>query len=259
VSGLQLDLMDQSILLSRQTSATELVNYRSASDELKGSLGLPLATPLVLDEIILRPFTTVFIAIDAWQRNPNRQLQELTGRSLLEVVQGTLREEEFLGRCVDVARSHRPMLDDASAAPDDRNALELRIRRLVRNLILIQKNYEVGRKRLELAVRVLDQWIEQMTSPSFGPKTGFGQLTNAAFQAPSVIQSQSRLYDGRSEFVSLWLEFKEQSSALYRELGVMPYENWAAFHKSFLPRPGRPAGEGEPSPSTPRPDSPTPP
>jgi hypothetical protein len=275
VSGLQLDLMDQSILLSRQTSATELVNYRSASDELKGSLGLPLATPLVLDEIILRPFTTVFIAIDAWQRNPNRQLQELTaihdrlprledlkigGRSLLEVVQGTLREEEFLGRCVDVARSHRPTLDDASAAPDDRNALELRIRRLVRNLILIQKNYEVGRKRLELAVRVLDQWIEQMTSPSFGPKTGFSQLTNAAFQAPSVIQSQSRLYDGRSEFVSLWLEFKEQSSALYRELGVMPYENWAAFHKSFRPRPGRPAGEGEPSsPSTPRPDSPTPP
>jgi hypothetical protein len=38
VSGLQVDLMDQSILLSRQTSAIELVSYRSAADELKGSL-----------------------------------------------------------------------------------------------------------------------------------------------------------------------------------------------------------------------------
>jgi hypothetical protein len=217
-----------------------------------------------MDEIILRPFTTVFIAIDAWQRNPNRQLQELTaihdrlprledlkigGRSLLEVVQGTLPEEEFLVSCVDVARKHRPLLDDASAAPDDRNALELRIRRLVRGLILIQKNYEVGRKRLELAVRVVDQWIEQMTSPSFGLKTGFSQLSNVAFQAPNVTQSQSRLYDGRNDFVSLWLDFKEQSSALSRELGVMPYDNWGSFHRSFLPQAvgpapaaGRPAG-----------------
>jgi hypothetical protein len=256
VSRLHVDLMDQSSLLSRQTSAIELVGYRSSADELKGSLGLPLPTPLVMDESTLQPFTTVFIAIDAWQRNPNRQLQELAamhdrlprledlkigGRSLLEVVQGTLREEEFLASCLEVARKHHPILDDASAAPDDRNAPELRIRRLVRSLMLIQKNYEVGRKRLELAFRVVDQWIEQVTSPFFGPKTGFNQLTNVAFQAPNVMQSQSRLCDGRNEFVSLWLDFKEQSLALDRELGVLPFDNWQAFHRSFVPEAGRPA------------------
>ena len=60
-------------------------------------------------------------------------------------------------------------------------------------------------------------------------------------------------------FVALWLEFKERQLALYRELGTMPYDNWEAFHRSFLPeagRPapaaGRPAGDGEP----PRPSPP---
>jgi hypothetical protein len=271
VSRLQVDLMDQSVLLFRQTSAIELAGYRSSADVLKGSLGLPLATPLVMDENSLRPFTTVFIAIDAWQRNPNRQLEELTamhdrlprledlkigGRSLLEVVQGTLREEEFLASCLEVARKHRPMLDDASAAPDDRNARELRIRRLVRSLILIQKNYEIGRKRLELAFRVVDHWIEQMTSPFFGTKTDFRQQANAVLQAPSVMQSQSRLDDGRNEFVSLWLDFKEQSSALYRELGMMPYDDWQAFHRSFVPEAGRPPVQGEPRAGSQTPSAP---
>jgi hypothetical protein len=28
---------------------------------------------------------------------------------------------------------------------------------------------------------------------------------------------------------------EEQSLELYRELGTMPYDNWEAFHQSFLP------------------------
>ena len=182
VSQLQIRLAGSVyVLLSQQSSAIELIGYRTSADELKVALGLPVATPLVVDESILWPFTSVFIAIDAWQRNPDRQLQELNAmhdrlprlgdvkigdRALPEVVQGTLREDQFLLVCVDVASKHRPIPTTPPAAPDDRNALELRIRRFVRSLILIQKNYEVGRKRLEVAFREVDQWIEQVTSPS---------------------------------------------------------------------------------------------
>jgi len=52
-------------------------------------------------------------------------------------------------------------------------------------------------------------------------------------------------------FVALWLQFKERGLALYRELGTMPYDNWEAFYRSFLPEAGRPAeGEKPHGPST---------
>ena len=60
VSRLEVDLVEQRLLLARQNLAIELVSFRSAVDELKVSLGLPVSTPIVLDERILEPFRTTF-------------------------------------------------------------------------------------------------------------------------------------------------------------------------------------------------------
>jgi hypothetical protein len=258
LSRLQVDLVDEYLQLSRQALAIELTSYRSAVDELKVSLGLPPGTPVVLDERVWEPFTTAFSAVDAWQRNPNRQLEELSAmhdrlprlevlkigkHSLSEVVQGSLFEEPLLLSCIEVARNHRPILKDDHAASAERNALELRIRRSVRNLILVQKNYESERTRLEIAVRELDQWFEQIVAPPVGGKLQLARSVNAAFQTPAVIASQTRLYKGRNRLVSSWLQFKEQSLNLHQELGTFPYDNWEEFHRSFLPEPGRPPAE----------------
>ena len=61
---------------------------------------------------------------------------------------------------------------------------------------------------------------------------------NASLQTVGVLQAQNRLYRGRADLVSQWLLFKEQSLELYRELGIMPYDNWEAFYHSFLPEGG---------------------
>jgi hypothetical protein len=254
LSRLQVDMVDSYLQISRQALGIDLSGYRSTVDELKVSLGLAPGTSLVLDDRILQPFTTVFTAVDAWQRNPQRQLEELTpmhdrlprledhkigGRSLLEVVRETLAEEPFLVSCVEFARSHQPILKDDRAKLDDRNDLELRIRRLVRGLIMIHKNYELERRRMELALREVDQWFEQIVAPPAGGARALAQSANAASYTTGVIGSQTRLYRGRDQIVSLWLQFKEQSLALDRELGTMPYDNWEAFHRSFLPVAGR--------------------
>jgi hypothetical protein len=254
VSQLQVELIEQSVLVSGQSRAIDMISYRSATDELKVALGLPAATPLVVDERILRPFATAFAAIDGWQRNPNRRLEDLSGlhdrlprleeakisgRTLTEVVQGSLAEAQFLASCVDTARSNRAVLKDDHNGADDRYSVELRIRRMVRHLIMTHTNYEIARKRLELAVREVDQRIEQMVAPPLESKLGLSQRSNAAFQTPGVMQAQTQLCHSRAEFVSLWLQFKEQSLAVYRELGYLPYENWDAFYRSFVPVAGR--------------------
>jgi hypothetical protein len=281
LSRLQVDQVDDYLLRSRGELADALTGYRSAVDELKVSLGLPPSTPVVPDQRILGPFTTAFVAMAAWQRDPNRNLNQLTavhdllprledvkigGRYLHEVIQGTLAEEPFLLSCIEAARTHRAILRDDHSASDDRNALEFRIRRSIRDLIRIHKNYELERRRLELALREVGQRFEQIFSPPAGGTQALAQSANAAVQTTGVIGAQTRLHQGRMRFVALWFEFKERQLALYRELGTIPYDNWEAFHRSFLPearRPApeaaRPAGEGKPpKPSAPRPDSPTP-
>jgi hypothetical protein len=258
VSRLQVDQVDQYLLLARQGLADELTSYRSAADELKVSLGLAPGTPLVLDERILGPFTTAFAAIDAWQRNPRRLLTELPamrdrlpqledlkigGRTLHDVIQGTLVEEPLLLTAIEVARTHRPILKDDHVGLDDRNVLELRIRSLVRSLILIHKNFDLERRRLELALRETDQRFAQIVAPPVGRTSVLAESAHAATATLGVIEPQSRLYQSRTRLVALWLQFKEQGLALYQELGTMPYDNWEAFRRSFLPEGGRPTPE----------------
>jgi hypothetical protein len=250
VSRLQLDELEHSLLLYRQTLADELTSYRSAADEFKVSLGLPPGTSLVLDESMLGPFTTVFLATDAWQRSPKHVLTELPvlhdrlprledvkiGAWLLrDVVQGNLCEEPFLQTAVEVARTHRPTLKNDQAGLDDRNASELRIRTLVRNLILIHKNYDLERKRPELALRDVDHWFDQLIAPPAGGTSALAQSANAVPQATRVMEAQTRLCQSRMRLVTLWLQYKEQALELYRELGTMPYDNWEAFYRSFVP------------------------
>jgi hypothetical protein len=105
-------------------------------------------------------------------------------------------------------------------------------------LILAHKNYEVQRNVLELALRDVTQRFDQLLSPPPVATPALAQSVNATFLSVGVLQAQNRLYRGRAEFVSQWLRFKEQSLELYRELGILPYDNWEAFYRSFLPESG---------------------
>jgi hypothetical protein len=250
VSQLQVDQIDYSLLLARQDLDFEMNSYASAVDELKVSLGLPASAPLVLDERILQPFIKAFTSIATWQRNPRRQLGmlgalhnrlprldelKIAGRSLPQVALGTIPEADFLQACVEAAAKRRAILKDAQTEQVQRDALELRIRKLARSLLLTRRNHDVHRKSLELAVREVDQRFEQLINPPAGGTAALAQAVNAAVHTLGVLQAQTRLYRGRTEVVAHWLQFKEQSLRLYRELGIMPYESWEAFHRSFLP------------------------
>jgi hypothetical protein len=109
------------------------------------------------------------------------------------------------------------------------------IRKMARGLILTHKNYEVQRSGLELALREVTQRFDQLINTHSGANSALAQAVNATFQTLGLLQAQNRLYRGRADLVSQWLQFKEQSLDLYRELGILPYDNWEGFYRSFLP------------------------
>ncbi len=255
VSRLQVEQVNSYLLISQQSLALSLANYRSAVDDLKVLLGLPVNTPLVLDERIIVPFTTVFLATDLWLRKPDRQLDRLAaihdrlprledrkigGRSLLEVIQGTLPEEQFLEECVTSARPHRSILKDDRAPLEDRNPIELGIRNVARSLIAAHKGYDVDRAQLEVAARYLDQTFDQVVSPPLPGTPAALHSARSATQATNVIGAASRLYDARNALVTQWFQCKDVELRLYRELGVLPFNNWESFHRSLVPVLGAP-------------------
>ena len=146
-------------------------------------------------------------------RLPRLEELKIGGRSLADAAEGALPEEAFLETCVEVARQHREILKDGHGAADDRSALELRIRGMVQSLILIYKNYEIAQAAGAFGAREADQWLEQLIAPPIGSNAQLARSMNVGLQIPRVLKAQSRLYQGRSEFVSQWLEFKERSLA----------------------------------------------
>ena len=79
LSRLQVDQVMQRLILGRQALFADKITYRSQMDQFKMQLGMPPDMPLVVDMSLAQPFYDVFDAVDTWQRNPNRSLDDLPG------------------------------------------------------------------------------------------------------------------------------------------------------------------------------------
>src|SRR5262249_53003780 len=79
LTQLQVDQVMSSLISARQQLFSDKVTYRQSLDQLKMQMGLPPDLPMVVDQSLFQPFYIVFDEVDAWQKNPNRNLSELPG------------------------------------------------------------------------------------------------------------------------------------------------------------------------------------
>lgn len=111
LTQLQLDQVQQQLQNARQQLIVQRNQYRSNLDSFKMQMGLPPDTPLILDRRINQVFKRVFDEVDEWQRNPKRELDNLTvfanelpqledvvidGRSVLDVYKEGKNDEDDL-------------------------------------------------------------------------------------------------------------------------------------------------------------------
>lgn len=77
LTRLQLDQVDQQLQNARSNLVQTRTLYRFDLDRFKVQMGLPPDTPLVCDRRLTNKFREVFDAVDEWQRDPNRELDQL--------------------------------------------------------------------------------------------------------------------------------------------------------------------------------------
>jgi hypothetical protein len=251
VSQLNLDQIDTALNRARQVLADEIADYRDHFERFKVALGLSIHAPVVLDREIVACFGRVYDQVRSWQEQPGGNLRDLPriikglpalgdvvieGRSILGLMGGSAEQrEEVLTRAARLAIQHRSDLDQGQSLEDaTAAALELTVRRRVRRLFDLRRSYEGEQRRYELTVRMLDQGLEQVEAPSPG-----GALARSA-KVASVIAGlaipETQRLGAEDRLVTLWTAFQTERLALYRDLGILPYDDWKSFFNDLSAR-----------------------
>jgi hypothetical protein len=110
------------------------------------------------------------------------------------------------------------------------------VRSDIRSMQTNYLNYEISRRNLVLTVRQKDQAFEQIIAPPAGAAAGTQQNT-AAVQTTNLTNFQNQLLGRQNTLVISWLQFELSRLTLYRDLGIMPYDEWEAFHVLFPQEP----------------------
>jgi hypothetical protein len=135
--------------------------------------------------------------------------------------------------------------------------LKYQLRNEIRFMQFYYTQYEVTKRALILAVTVKDQSFEQIIAPP---------QPNAQNQAPTntlnLIQAQGQIISSENNLVTFWYQYQLYRLQVYRDLGILPIDEWEAFDEIFPPdrsglntnaainRDGRTAATGPAQPET---------
>ncbi len=114
------------------------------------------------------------------------------------------------------------------------------VRQEFRNLLLYYQTYAIQQRLFVVTLRVVDQSQEQLVAPAVPGASG-GQV---AAQTINLINAQQRIPQTQNTLVQTWVNYQTARLALYRDLGIMPYDEWEAFHELFPARPRAPESPG---------------
>ncbi len=110
--------------------------------------------------------------------------------------------------------------------------IKLTVRQQSYNLINLAESYELQKTNLLVTVRQRDLSLQQIIAPPAGANTGGNEAAQAQ-QTVNFIQSINQTLQIQNTVLNLWVQYQSQRLALYRDLGLMPYDEWEAFYEFF--------------------------
>jgi hypothetical protein len=128
-----------------------------------------------------------------------------------------------------------------------RDALHLGLRALLRQLEQRQKDLEIQRGAVVIAIRRVDQVQLLLNEPRPAPPPGTKPTINPT-TAINLLSSQTSLRDTQDLFLNAWLKYYATRMQLYRELGIMvldPEGRWIEYPIGESDQ-GVPASDGKP-------------
>jgi hypothetical protein len=339
LSRLQLDQVMQRVIAGRAALILDRNTNRYQLDQFRMQMSLPPDLPLIVDMSLAQPFYDVFDAVDAWQRDAKRSLDQLPfiiaklpeledidveGRSVLAPYRNYRSTKEFvpeneegledtLQASVRIAMEYRMDLMNARASlydtwrqirvtanalkgvlnlaltnnvytpPDPGNPfaflsqakafslainaelplvrinernnfrtalinfqrgrrtlqsaednLKIQLRNDLRLVQLAYINYEISKRNFELNVRLKDQAFEQIVAPpAAAGGGGLAQTANAATQTTNLLNFQGNMITAMLALTNGWATYETQRLIVYRDIGILPYDEWEAFSELF--------------------------
>ncbi len=111
------------------------------------------------------------------------------------------------------------------------DAIKYTVRSEVRTLIQSAESYTIQKKQLIISLRQRDNSQRQIFAPQ-GPSDtgGSSQITSNTL---TLVQAQNSLLGTQNTIVQLWVAYQTQRLAIYRDLGIMPYDEWEAYYELF--------------------------
>jgi len=245
-----LNRVDLDAVLAASVKARERLDRRTAEfrdglDELKVVLGLSPRAAVILDRRSIADFEAVFVEVEQWARNASRKLEQLyqlmcalppIGDVLLDrqpVLQSIAvnpeRLEEYLTWAAQRAVESRS--DARFRAQENIGvSLELKIRRRIRHLAETRRSYGETARSYELGVRLKDQSSERLFAPNpEHPGSRPASLVQLLAHMDEVVDAEERLVD-------LWTSFRGERLRLYKDLGVLPYNDWNSYYADLSAR-----------------------
>jgi hypothetical protein len=118
------------------------------------------------------------------------------------------------------------------------DSIKLAIRTDVRALVLQSEVYNIQKGNLVISLRQKDNSQRLIFAPPGPGDSGGSQQITANTQ--TLVQAQNSFLSSQNTLISTWVNYQTARLSLYRDLGIIPYDEWEAFYELF---PAQPAGD----------------
>ncbi|WP_435010339.1 TolC family protein [Tundrisphaera lichenicola] len=106
--------------------------------------------------------------------------------------------------------------------------LKNQLRSEIRQLQVNYQQYLIARVNLVFSIRLKDQAFETIVAPPAGTAG-----TQGAVQTTNLISFQNTVVNNENTLVSTWFQYQLQRLQVYRDLGILPFDEWEAFDELF--------------------------
>ncbi len=112
--------------------------------------------------------------------------------------------------------------------------LKIQLRNDLRLVQLAYINYEIAKRNFELNVRLKDQSFEQIVAPpAAAGGGGLAQTAQAATQTTNLLSFQANMIGAMLSLTNGWATYQTQRLIVYRDIGILPYDEWEAFSELY--------------------------
>jgi hypothetical protein len=207
----RLDLMNQ-----RAALYDSWRQLRVTANALKGVLNVTLSNQFITPPTTTNPFAFV-------DQAKQFSLVFQTELPLIRV----LERNTFRAALINYQRQRRTL-------QNVEDTLKLAIRNEIRSVQQQYLIYEINRRNFVFTIRQKDQAFENIIAPPTGAATAGN--ANGAVQTNNLISFQGQLLQRENTLVQQWVNYQLARLGLYRDLGILPFDEWEAFGELFPER-----------------------